>query len=219
MSLAVVPALQFICFICTLQWRLVRASLQKEIRQEEVLNCFLCVVGRRTGVGGGLLVSIFAGYVPLASSQNHCAIIVHFRSILSPFIDPILVIFGHYSLFLAYFLAYNEPHLSYFWENGFLTLNVTKEVRHHFRNFLESAWKGDPFIGSRVDVDGHNIIRMRKLGISYESPVYMFWQCGIQRPLIRFQLCACRDLPVTLAEHEWSFNTLLKVYMTDFFIC
>ena len=79
----------------------------------------LCGVGKGWG-GRGLFESIFAGYVPLASSQNRCAIKVYFWSILWPFIDPFLVIFGHYGLFLAYFLAYNEPHLSYFWANGFL---------------------------------------------------------------------------------------------------
>ena len=38
------PALHFVWFIYTLQWRLVRASLQKEIRQEEVLTHFPSVV-------------------------------------------------------------------------------------------------------------------------------------------------------------------------------
>ena len=42
-SLVVVPALQFVWFIYTLHWRLVRTSLQKEIRQEEVLTHYLSV--------------------------------------------------------------------------------------------------------------------------------------------------------------------------------
>ena len=44
--------------------------------------------------------SIFAGYVPLAS-QNPYPIIVYFRSILRPILDPMLVTFGHYSQFLG----------------------------------------------------------------------------------------------------------------------
>ena len=44
MFFVVVPALHFVWVIYTLQRRLVHASLHKEIRQEEVLSCFLCIV-------------------------------------------------------------------------------------------------------------------------------------------------------------------------------
>ena len=37
-------------------------------------------------------------------------ILVYFWSILWPIIDPILVTFGHYSLFLVYFVANYRPH-------------------------------------------------------------------------------------------------------------
>ena len=43
-SLVVLLALHFVWFIYTLQWRLIRASLEKEIRQEEVLTHFPSVV-------------------------------------------------------------------------------------------------------------------------------------------------------------------------------
>ena len=63
-SLVVVPALQFIWFIYTLQRRLVRASLQKEIRQEEVLSCF-----NFHAVWGSLLSKVFKN-ITLTSRFN-----------------------------------------------------------------------------------------------------------------------------------------------------
>ena len=71
--------------------------------------------------GGGLLGSIFVGHVPLAS-QNSYPIIAYFWSILWPTIGPMLVTFGHYSLFLVYFVANYRPHFSHFWANDFLNL-------------------------------------------------------------------------------------------------
>ena len=90
----------------------------------------------------GLLVSIFAGCVPLVS-QN--PIVVYFVAIFI----PILITFGHYSLFLVYFVADNKPNLSHFWSNDFLTLSPEK-VRPYSSNSIENAWKGDPIIVSRV---------------------------------------------------------------------
>ena len=55
---------------------------------------------------GGLLRSIFAGYVPLASQNLNPIYIVYFWSILLPIIDP---------------------HFSHFWENDSLTLKVLKK--------------------------------------------------------------------------------------------
>ena len=96
--------------------------------------------------GGGVLKEIFADYVPLAS-QNPYSIIVNFWSVVLPFIDPILVTFGHYSLCIVYFVAnyrpilvtfghYSlcivyfvanyRPHLSHFWVNTFLPLKFRK---------------------------------------------------------------------------------------------
>ena len=50
---------------------------------------------------GGYLGKVFARYVPLAS-QNPYPIITKFWSVLLSLIDPILVTFGHYSIFLVY---------------------------------------------------------------------------------------------------------------------
>ena len=52
------------------------------------------------GVGGGVLGSSFAGYVPLAS-QNPYPIIVYFWSTLWPIINPILVTFGQMIFLLS----------------------------------------------------------------------------------------------------------------------
>ena len=49
-----------------------------------------------------------------------------FMVCLLPFKDPILVTFGHYSLFLVYFVANFRPYLSHFWANNFLTLKIPK---------------------------------------------------------------------------------------------
>ena len=84
-------------------------------------------------------------------SQNPYPIIVNFWSVLLPFIDPILVTFGHYSLFLVYFVANYRPHLSHFWANNFLTLKVTKKCEPILVTLtIENAGKGDPIIVSRV---------------------------------------------------------------------
>ena len=76
--------------------------------------------------GGGLLGSIFPGYVLLAS-QNPYPFIVYFWSIWGEFIESILVTFGHYSLFLVNFVASYRPHLSHFWANNFLIPKVLKK--------------------------------------------------------------------------------------------
>ena len=73
----------------------------------------------------GVLESSFAEYVLLAS-QNPYTIIVSFWFILWLILDPILVTFGYYSLFLVYFVANYKPHLSHFCANDFLTLKVPK---------------------------------------------------------------------------------------------
>ena len=54
----------------------------------------------------GSLVSIFAGYVPLASQSPY--------SIIAFIIGPIVITFGNYSLFLVYliFVANYRPYLS-----------------------------------------------------------------------------------------------------------
>ena len=96
----------------------------------------MCGGGKGSCRGGEVLWEVFAGYVPLVS-QNPYPIIVDFWSVLLPIIDPILVTFGHYSLFLVYFLDYYRPHLSHFWANNFLSLKVPKKCDP----ILVTLWK------------------------------------------------------------------------------
>ena len=93
-------------------------------KDEESINhndCLAILPG-----GGGVLEEIFADYVPLAP-QNPYSIIVNFWSVVLPFMDPMLVTFGHYSLFIVYFVANYRPNLSHFWANTFLTLKFRKK--------------------------------------------------------------------------------------------
>ena len=101
------------------------------------------------GQGGieipGVLGSIFPAYVALAS-QNPYPFILYFWSIWGEFIDPILVTFGHYSLFLLNFVASYRPHLSHFWANNFLTFKVLKKCNPILVTLLKILEKTTPLI-------------------------------------------------------------------------
>ena len=58
--------------------------------------------------------------------------------------DPILVTFEHYSLFLVYFLAKYRPHLSHFWTNDFLNLKVSKRCDLSLVTLLKVTEKVTP---------------------------------------------------------------------------
>ena len=61
---------------------------------------------------------------------------IYFMLYLWLIIDPILVIFGHYSLFLVYFVANYRPHLSHL-ANDILNLKVSKNCDP----MLVTLWK------------------------------------------------------------------------------
>ena len=79
----------------------------------------LCFTRQRKNSGVGVLGSIFAGCVPLAS-QNPDPILVFFWSILWPNIDLILVTFLENN-------SKYRPHLSHFWANNYCTLKILKK--------------------------------------------------------------------------------------------
>lgn len=102
--------------ICLKQYRFNNGFGHYKLKQLKKISQFRTPVFPGESLGSTL---ILLGMCPPAS-QNPSPIIVCFWSILWPIIDPILVTFEHYSLFLVYFVVNYKPHLSHFRANDFL---------------------------------------------------------------------------------------------------